>query len=131
MTVHLLEGRHRPERVAALLAALTTRYAEILDSPVERVRACVRTYPPEHWATGGEPGREAPYVEALVLAGRPVEQRHRLLAGFTDLVVEILGADRALVRARTVPVDPDDWGIAGRPASAARRAEIDARAAGG
>lgn len=131
VTVHLLEGRHAAGQVTTLLSALTERYAAILESPPERVRAFARMHPPDLWLTGGQPGRSAPYFTALVLAGRPVAQRHRLLADFTDLIVDVLGVERAAVRGRIVPVDPDDWGIGGVPASAARRAEIDARAAAG
>lgn len=129
VTVHLLEGRHPAGQVSTLLAGLTQRYAAVLESPVERVRAFAQLHPPERWVTGGDPGVEAPYFTALVLAGRPVAQRHRLLADFTDLIVDVLGVPRSSVRGRIVPVDPDDWGIGGVPASAARRQEIDARAA--
>lgn len=129
VTVHLVEGRHTAAQHRTLLTALSARYAEVLGSPVERVRACLVPHRPEHWATAGEPGMEAPYFTAIVLKGRPAEQRHRLLAAFTDLVVEVLGVNRALVRGRIVQVDPEDWGIAGVPASAARAGEIAARRA--
>jgi 4-oxalocrotonate tautomerase family enzyme len=129
--VHLVAGRHAPARHGELLRALSARYAEVLDSPIERVRGYVTLHEPEHWATAGEPGVEAPYVTAIVLQGRPVEQRQRLLAGFTDVLVEVLGVDRALVRGRIVQVHPDDWAIGGVPASAARAGEIAARAAEG
>ena len=77
--------------------------------------------------TGGAP---APYFTAIVLQGRPVEQRHRLLSGFTDLIVDVLGVERGRVRGRILQVDPDDWAIGGQPASVARQGEIAARAAG-
>jgi 4-oxalocrotonate tautomerase family enzyme len=125
--VHLLAGEHGPSQVAELLRALTTRYAEVLDAPVERIRAFVTEHPPQHWATGGEIGVEAPYFTALVLADRPVEQRRRLIGAFTDVIAGVLGVERRLIRGRIEPVDPGDWGIAGIPASTARRSEIDAR----
>lgn len=71
----------------------------------------------------------APYFTAIVLAGRPAEQRHRLLAALTDILVEVLGVDRGLVRGRIIQVEPEDWGIGGTPAAAVRRDEITARAA--
>jgi phenylpyruvate tautomerase PptA (4-oxalocrotonate tautomerase family) len=64
-----------------------------------------------------------------VLEGRPVEQRHRLLSGFTDILVDVLGVARSRVRGRIIQVHPDDWAIGGVPASGARRDEIAARAA--
>jgi phenylpyruvate tautomerase PptA (4-oxalocrotonate tautomerase family) len=82
---------------------------------------------PEHWATGGEIGLEAPWFTALVLADRPADQRARLLAALTDVLVAQLDCERSLVRGQIVPVDAADWGIGGVPAAAARRAEIDAR----
>lgn len=127
--VHLVEGAHTPAQHAALLDALSTRYAEVLDAPLPRIRAYLTLHRPEHWAAGGEPGVSAPYFTAIVLTGRPAEQRHRLLASFTDVVVDVLGVDRAAVRGRIIQVDPDDWGIGGQPASAARRAEIAKRTA--
>jgi len=81
----------------------------------------------EHWAVGGEPGRVAPYFTVIVLEGRPAEQRRRLLGALTDIVVDVLGVDRRDVRGRIIQVAPDDWGIGGVPASAARRDEIAAR----
>jgi phenylpyruvate tautomerase PptA (4-oxalocrotonate tautomerase family) len=129
LEVHLVEGRHTAAQHAELLTAMSARYAEVLESPVERVRAYVTLHRPEHWATGGVAGTEAPYFTAIVLEGRPVEQRHRLLGAFTDILVDVLGADRKLVRGRVIQVPPDDWAIGGVPASAARRSEIASRAA--
>ena len=128
--VHLVEGRHTPAQHAQLLATLSSRYAEVLDSPLERVRAYLTLHRPEHWATGGEPASaaSAPYFTAIVLQGRPAEQRRRLVEAFTDVLVDLLGVDRKLVRGRIIQVHPDDWSIGGVPASVARGAEIAGRA---
>ncbi len=107
---------------------MSARYAEVLESPLSRIRAYVTLHRPEHWAAGGVPGVEAPYFTAIVLEGRPAEQRHRLLGAFTDILVDTLGVERSLVRGRIIQVPPDDWAIGGVPASAARRTEIAARA---
>lgn len=131
LEVHLVEGMHTPAQQTELLQAMSARYAEILESPPERVRAFVTLHRPEHWNTGGAPGSaSAPYFTALVLEGRSAHQRHRLLGAFTDILVDVLGVDRRLVRGRIVPVHPDDWAIGGVPASVARGTEIAARAAG-
>lgn len=130
LEVHLVEGTHGPAQHAELLAAMSARYAEVLDSPLARVRAYLTLHRPEHWATAGVPGVEAPYFTAIVLEGRPVEQRQRLLGAFTDILVDVLGVERGLVRGRIIQVHPDDWAIGGVPASAMRRGEIAARAAG-
>jgi phenylpyruvate tautomerase PptA (4-oxalocrotonate tautomerase family) len=129
--VHLVEGLHTPAQHAELLRVVSARYAEVLDAPLERVRAYLTLHRPEHWATGGEPGsrRSAPYFTALVLEGRPAAQRRRLVEAITDLLVDLLGVDRKLVRGRVIQVPPDDWSIGGVPASTARRTEIEERAA--
>ena len=130
LEVHLVEGDHSPAEHATLLERLSARYAEVLASPIERVRTSLTLHAREHWAVGGSTQVEpAPYFTAIVLEGRPVEQRHRLLAEFTDLIVEILGVERSRVRGRVIQVPPDDWAIGGVPASGARRDEIAARAA--
>jgi len=128
LEVHLVEGMHTPAQHTDLLRSMSRRYAEVLESPLDRVRAYVTLHRPEHWAVGGEPGGAAPYFTAIVLEGRPAEQRRRLLGAFTDIIVDILGVDRKLVRGRIIQVRPDDWGIGGVPASSARRDEIAARA---
>jgi phenylpyruvate tautomerase PptA (4-oxalocrotonate tautomerase family) len=127
LEVHLVEGAHTSTQHAELLRALSLRYAEVLESPLERVRAYLTLHRPEHWVTGGEPGRATPYFTAIVLEGRPAEQRHRLLGAFTDILVDVLGVERRDVRGRIIQVPPDDWGIGGVPAGAARRDEIAAR----
>ncbi|MHC1562599.1 tautomerase family protein [Actinomycetospora sp. C-140] len=130
LEVHLVEGDHSPAEHQRLLEQMSRRYAEVLASPIERVRAYLTLHAREHWAVGGETGgAPAPYFTAIVLEGRPVEQRHRLLADFTDIVVDVLGAARERVRGRIIQVPPDDWAIGGVPASGARRDEIAARAA--
>lgn len=129
LEVHLVEGAHPAAQVAELLTRLSARYAEVLESPLERIRAYVTLHRPEHWATGGVAGVEAPYFTAMVLDGRPAEQRRRLLGAFTDIIVDTLGVDRRAVRGRIIPVSPDDWAIGGVPASAVRAGEIAARAA--
>ncbi len=126
--MHLLDGQHSAQVVAGLLTELSRRYAEVLDAPIERVRAFVTLHPVGTWATAGAiAGESAPYFTALVLAGRPVEQRQRLLASFTDALVDQLGVRRELVRGQIVPIEPEDWAIGGVPASAARRDEMHAR----
>ncbi|GAA4913156.1 4-oxalocrotonate tautomerase family enzyme [Actinomycetospora succinea] len=129
LELHLVDGDHSPAEHAALLQRLSAVYAAVLESPVERVRAYLTLHAREHWAVGGSTHADpAPYFTAIVLEGRPVEQRHRLLAEVTDLLVEILGVERSRVRGRIIQVPPDDWAIGGVPAAAARRDEIAARA---
>lgn len=129
--VHLVDDRYPQDRVRSLLERASQVYADVLGSPVDRVRVFVVRYRAEDVATGGtvvSAGTEpAPFFTAIVLAGRPESQRHELLARLTDVVVEELGCARDLVRGRIEQVDPADWAIAGRPASTVRSGEIAAR----
>lgn len=128
---HLVEGQYTAAQHDRLLVEASRLFAEVLQCPVDRVRAFIHLYRPELAAVGGVPvsrgAQKAPYFSFVVLEGRPVEQRQRLLKGFSDLAVEVLGAPRELVRGGAVLVRPEDWAIAGEPASVKRAAEVRAR----
>ena len=129
---HLTEGLHRDEQVEGLILEASRLYADVLESPIERVRVFVTEHKARHVAVGGklvsEGAPSAPYFHFLVLEGRPLEQCHRLMEGFTELCETHLGADRKLVRGGCKPIPPQYWAIAGRPASGLRATEIQARA---
>lgn len=131
MTFHLVDEQYADHRIEDLLTDAARAYCEVLDSPMDRVRGFVRLYRPHLSLVAGElVGRgapAAPFFEFTVMAGRPIEQRHALIATFTDLIVEHLGASKELIRGRAIVVEPEDWGIAGVPASVRRSSEILAR----
>jgi 4-oxalocrotonate tautomerase len=133
VTYRLVQGLHTDEEIAALLTRSSALFAEVVGAPIDRIRAFVEETRPQATAVAGqlvsEGAAEAPFFEFLLFAGRPVEHAHRLLEGFTDLLVEILGSERSLIRGRCQYADPDHWAIAGVPASIVRRAEVEARAA--
>ena len=129
---HLTEGQHSDDQIAELILASSHLYADVLQSPIERVRVLVHLHRPQHHAVGGrlisEGAGLAPYFHFLVLEGRPVEQCHRLLQGFTDLLERTLRVDRQRIRGGCWPIPAAMWGIGGQPASALRAHEIMARA---
>lgn len=129
---HLPSGAATPEQERQLLIEASQVYAAVLDSPIERVRTFLVHHEATRMAVAGQivadSGVVAPYFTAIVLAGRPVAQRQRLLLAFTDLIVGVLGVDRTAVRGRIIEVAPENWGIGGQPASGARAEEIAARA---
>lgn len=129
---HLVRDHYSTAQIGELLTAASRAYSQVLESPMERVRAFAHLYDPDKVAVAGElvsaGAAPAPFFTAFVLAGRPVEQRDRLLAALTDTVIEVLGADRASIRGQIIQLDPGDWGIGGVPASTTRAGEIAARA---
>lgn len=120
-------------RCKQLLEKGSLLYAELLDSPLERVRAFVQSYNADHMSVGGSVSHDSnsAFFEYYVLAGRPKKQRHAVMFGFTDLLVSVLEIDPRFIRGACIQVDADDWCIAGSPASAIRSAEIAARNAEG
>lgn len=133
LNFHLIEDAYTKAQHEELLRRSSRFFAEVLGSPVERIRVFITLHRPELCAVGGElvsiNEQLAPYFSFVVLEGRPVEERQRLLEGFTDIVVAVLDAKRDLVRGSVTPVHPENWSIGGRPASQIRQAEVQARAA--
>lgn len=129
---HLVDGAYTADQHRELLTAASHCYAEVLDSPLERVRTFIVRYEPGDVAGAGvtvaDAAPPAPYFTAIVLAGRPATQRQELAARFTDLIVDLLGAQRSLVRGQIVEVDPANWAIAGTAAATTRASEIAGRA---
>lgn len=135
LNIHLVSGQHSPEKVEELLLACSHAFAEGLNCPVDRTRVFVTDHAPRQFCLGGkmvsDSGEQTAYFSFIVLEGRPLEDRQKLLGKFTDLIVDILGVPRAVVRGGIVPVAPENWAISGVPASVTRQAEIAARAAAG
>lgn len=131
MEIHLAADAYDDAQLEELAVKCSQHYAEILQSPVERVRVFINEYRAQAMAVGGvlvsKGGTAAPYFTFLVLEGRPVEQKHALLSGFTELIEQTLGVERSLIRGGCWPIPPEDWAIAGTPASIKRAAEVAAR----
>ncbi len=128
---HLVSLQTSPQQDERLLKEASKLYSEVLRSPIDRVRAFITAHPAVQFAVAGDlvsrNGLHAPYFEFIVLEGRPLEERHRLMAGFTDLLVDILGVRRDLVRGSCRRIEPIDWSIGGVPASVLRADEVAAR----
>ena len=101
--------------------------ARILDAPKERLEVWITEIDPELWAVAGEPASEVlerqpreqvemPFVQMILLAGRPVEQHHALIAEVTACVERVLGTAPGRTRVHIAEAAPDDWGIGGQPA---------------
>lgn len=136
LNIHLVAGQHAPDKIEALLLKCSELFAEVLKCPVDRIRTYATEYAPQRVCIGGKMGGEAepaPFFSFYVLEGRSLEDRQHLLAGFVDLIGEILVVDRSRIRGCAESIPPEDWTIGGTPASVVRQAEIEARrrAAGG
>jgi 4-oxalocrotonate tautomerase len=129
---HLVESQFTAEQHETLLRRSAALYATVLRSPIDRIRVFITLQRPDLFLAAGEIQSDdpnpAPYFTFLVLEGRPVEERQRLLAGFTDIVVEVLGVERSRVRGGCRRIAPEDWAIGGVPASVQRAAEVEERA---
>lgn len=132
LNITLVEGQQTQGQIDTLMLRCSEYYAELLHAPIDRVRVFVNVLPVGHACIGGvlssEGAPTAPFFSGLALEGRSLEDRHAILTGITDILVEVLKCDRTWVRGMVHVVHPENWGIAGVPASVARKAEIDARA---
>jgi 4-oxalocrotonate tautomerase len=132
LNYHLVEGQYSQAQHETLLLESSRLFAEVLRCPIDRVRVFINLHRPELVAVGGQlvsrNDQRAPYFSFIVLEGRSLEDRQRLLRGFTDIVVAVLQVDRSLVRGGIVTVHPENWAIGGEPASVKREAEVRARA---
>ncbi len=120
-----------PELKSELLRLTAELFAEITESPIDRIRTQVHELPADSFAVGGvavaESGVQAPFITLDVLEGRPLEQHTALIDRISRLVAELVGVPLDRVRLRINVVPASSWGIAGVPASELRKAEIDAR----
>lgn len=131
---HLSETLITQTSARQILQQASAIYAEVLDSPIERTRVFISSYNPDYVAVGGEVCADSEtimaFFEFIVLEGRPLAQRTALGEQFTRLLCDTLNIDRSLIRGYCSLVKPEDWYIAGAPASAVRKAEVDARKQG-
>jgi 4-oxalocrotonate tautomerase len=71
--IDLMEGRP-PEVIEELHERVAQLVAEIVDTPIERVRTYITQFPPEAWGIGGVPASVARRDEVVA---RAVAQNHR------------------------------------------------------
>ena len=126
----VLQG-HPRDRLRALVSSVSDATARVLSAPKERLEVWVTEVDPELWGVSGEPAAEVmqtrprrevemPFVQMVLLEGRPPELLHRLISEVTDAIAGVLDVDRARIRIHIAQAHPDRWGIGGVPASVAR-----------
>lgn len=114
-----------------LLRQTAELFAEIIESPLDRVRTQVHELPADSFAVGGIPiaesGVPAPFVTVVMFKGRPAEQYAAVVERISALVADLVGSPLDRVRLRISEVEPTGWGIGGVQASVLRRREIESR----
>ena len=136
--INVLQG-HSKETLKNVIRDVSDVMIEVLAAPKDRLEVWVTEMDPDLWGIEGQPASEVlktkprgqvemPYVEMVLMEGRPVEQHHQILAGVTDVLVKHLGTDRGRIRVHIANCKPDNWSIGGVAAAILRKAEIEARA---
>ena len=130
---HLVDRDICDEQIEQIVEQATAIYADVLDSPIDRIRVFIELHAPNLCGVGGKlvsrGGPNAPLFEFIVLKGRTVAQRQAIATRFTDMLVSVLNVNKSDVRGNCFTVEAENWCIAGELASEVRKAEIEARAA--
>ena len=123
-------ARYTPEQREGFMGEAAQLFADVLVSPVERIRVFLLDVPSGLCHVGGmsSPPVDPVFYEFYLLAGRPAEHKLRLMRGFTALLEQWLAADRSAIRGVCWHVPPDDWAIGERTAAELRSQEIADRA---
>ncbi|MCI4679983.1 tautomerase family protein [Rhodoblastus acidophilus] len=135
--IHLLKGHSRVV-LRTIIAKVTEAMSRVLNAPKERFMVWVTEIDPELWGIEGRPASEAltaqdrnsvemPFVEMVLMEGRPLAQYHAVIEEVSAAIAEALQSDRSRVRVHLVQAQPDYWGIGGVPYSILRADEIAAR----
>lgn len=138
VAIEVVEGLP-PSAKRALVTDVAELVAEIMESPVDRIRVRVSESPVDCWSTGGVPAadvagpeglpaaEQAPFISFDILEGRPLGQKHDLIRRVSAAVADIVGCPVGRVRMRLGELSPDLWGIGGVPAAQKRADEVERR----
>jgi len=138
--INILQGHDRAV-LRAVIAEVSDAMSGILGAPKDRLEVWITEVDPELWGIAGQTAAEVlkttprgqvemPFVQMVLMDGRPMEQHHRIIAAITDILHRQLGTDKGRIRVHIDRAQPDSWGIGGTPASVARAAELAARKVG-
>lgn len=136
--INLLRG-HPRDVLRRILVETSEVMARVLGAPKDRLIVWITENDPDLWAIGGIPATEAfaeadrrsleiPFVQMVMMEGRPKEQLHAVMAGISEVVSRATGIDIGRIRVHVASAQPDTWSIGGVPAAVARAAELAARA---
>src|SRR5271166_2812069 len=102
--INLLKG-HPRAALRQLIGDVSEAMAEILAAPKDRLEVWITEVDPDLWGISGEPASdvlareprasvEMPFVQMVLMEGRPIEQHHRIIAALSEIIAEVLGLDK-------------------------------------
>lgn len=132
--INLLRG-HPREALRQIVIETSEVMARVLGAPKDRLIVWITENDPDLCAIGGVTAAEAlaggdrraleiPFVQMVLMEGRPAEQLHAVMAGITEVIARATGIDAGRIRVHIAPAQPDTWSIGGVPAAVARAAEL-------
>jgi 4-oxalocrotonate tautomerase family enzyme len=135
--IHLLEG-HSRDALQTIIAEVTEAMSRILDAPKERFMVWITEIDPDLWGVAGRPAGavlaerdrasvETPFVQMVLMEGRPLAQYHAVIDEVSSIVARALKSDKSRIRVQIMQAQPDFWGIGGVPYSILRADELAAR----
>jgi len=135
--INLLKG-HPRDTLRALIAEVSDAMSRILAAPKDRLEVWITEVDPDLWGIAGQTASQAlaeqdrakvemPFVQMVLMEGRPIEQHHQIIAEISSIIARLLGSDKSRIRVHIASAKPDFWGIGGVPASISRAAELAAR----
>jgi 4-oxalocrotonate tautomerase family enzyme len=135
---NVLKG-HSREQLKRLIRETSDAMARVLQAPKDRLEVWVTEIDPDLWGIQGEAASdvlrtrplaeiEMPFIQMILMEGRPKEQHHAIIAELTEITARVLGCAKDHIRIHIASANPDSWGIGGVPASIRRAEELRARA---
>jgi len=134
---NVLKG-HSREQLKRLIRETSEAMVRVLQAPKDRLEVWITEVDPALWGIHGEPADELlrqrplseiemPFIQMVLMEGRPKEQHHAIIAEITEITARVLGCNKEIIRVHIANAQPDNWGIGGVPASIRRAEELRAR----
>lgn len=135
--INLLKGHDRG-KLKQIIREVTIAMHETLVAPKERLMVWINEVDGDLWGIAGVPASEVedleavknmeiPFVQMILMEGRPTEQLHTIMDQIAKIISENLNMNKSQVRIRISLAQPDLWSIGGIPASISRAKELEAR----
>lgn len=135
--INLLKGHDRG-KLKQIIREVTNAMHETLVAPKERLMVWINEVDGDLWGIAGVPASEVkdleavknmeiPFVQMILMEGRPTEQLHTIMDQIAKIISENLNMNKSQVRIRISLAQPDLWSIGGIPASISRAKELEAR----